>query len=196
MTATTESEYLIISNKEKATELLSITEPTEANIIDAFIALHIILEVSLNTLFRHISMLSIKKDIDRLEIIKNIDAISFIDKTVLFIYDSKFNFTSIEDATHYHSTIGVLKDFSSIRNQLLHGHSISTISDEEGTRQSRLKKSLNDEALSGQIKKLLFVFEGLRFYVDCLESSLTTSGKAAFKKAYLDDTFIPDRYKR
>lgn len=193
---TTESEYLIISNKEKIAGLLALEDPSEGEMIDTLISLHIVLEVGLNTLFRHVSLLSIKKGIERLEVIKNIDNISFIDKMVLFIYNSKFNFDDIGRATEYHKIIGTLKSFSSIRNQLLHGHSISTVTDERGHHHSKLKESLNKKALEDQVQKFIFILEGMRYYVDCLDSPFNGSGKESFKNSYLDDTFIPENYKK
>lgn len=193
VTISTESEYLIISNKEKVVEILSRKELSEENIIDVFISLHMVLEVGLNTLFRHISLSSIKKDVDRLEIMRNIDGVSFIDKTILFVYNSKFNFEDIGAATHYHGIIGTLKDFSFIRNQLLHGHSIITVADEQGSRSSRLKEILNKKGLGKQIEKFLFILEGMRFYVDCLDSSFTQASKESLKKSYLDNSFLKQK---
>ena len=90
--ATIESHYLRISNKEKVRELLSKSELNENDIIDAFISLHILLEVSLNSLFRRLSFLSIKENFDRSKVDENLDTISFRDKVTLFIYNSKFKF--------------------------------------------------------------------------------------------------------
>jgi len=189
--ARTESEYLISSNKEKCKQLLGKSSLSEGDIIDVLVSLHIILEVSLNTLFRHLSLMGIKKDVDEFEIIKNIDAINFIDKTVLFIYNSKFNFdTKLTEASRYHSIIGTLKNFAGLRNQLLHGHSISSVFSEGKSRQSPLKKNINPESLESQIERFKFILEGMRFYLDCLDSSLTLNGKESFKKAYLNDDFL------
>lgn len=189
--ARTESEYLISSNKEKCKQLLGKSSLGEGDIIDVLVSLHIILEVSLNTLFRHLSLMGIKKDVDEFEIIKNIDAINFIDKMVLFIYNSKFNFdTKLAEASRYHSIIGTLKNFAGLRNQLLHGHSISSVFSGGKSRQSPLKKNISPESLESQIEKFKFILGGMRFYLDCLDSSLTPSGKESFKKAYLNDDFL------
>jgi len=187
-----ESDYLIISNKEKCENLISQSDLDEKDIIDIFISLHIVLEVSLNTLFRHLSLISIKKDVDKFEVIKNLDNINFIDKTILFIYNSKFEFgDKIADAGKYHSIIGTMKDFATMRNQLLHGHSISTVFDGEHNRYSGLKENITLENLEKQIGKFRFILEGMRFYLYYLDSSLTQSGKESFTKAYLSDDFLP-----
>lgn len=191
-----ESEYLIISNKKKCKQLLVLgkSDLGEEGIIDVLVSLHIILEVSLNTLFRHLLLMGIKKDVDEFEIIKNIDAINFIDKTVLFIYNSKFNFEEkLAEASRYHSIIGKLKNFAELRNKLLHGHSISFVFPEGESGQSLLKKKINPESLTDQIEKFKFILEGMRFYLDCLDSSLTQDGKERFKRAYLNDDFLLQR---
>ncbi len=187
-----ESGYLIISNKEKCAKLISQSDLDEKDIIDIFISLHIVLEVSLNTLFRHLSLMSMKKDVDKFEIMENIDNINFIDKTILFIYNSKFEFgDEIADANKYHSIIGTMRDFAAIRNKLLHGHSISTIFDGERNRYSGLKKNITLENLEEQIKKFRFILEGMRFYLDHLDSLLTQDGKDNFKQTYLSHDFLP-----
>ena len=187
-----ESQYLIISNKEKCSYLAGESELDFNDIVDCFISLHIVLEVSLNFLYRNLSLLSMKKTIDSFKIMENIDNINFIDKTILFIYNSKFNFNGkLDKATEYHKIIGTMRDFSNVRNKLLHGHSISTIYEQEEKSHSNLKKKISLECLGEQIKKFRFIMEGMRFYLDCLDSNLTEQGKEDFKKEYLNDDFLP-----
>jgi len=192
VSARTESNYLIITNKEKCRQILTKKDLTEEDIIDFLIAIHIVLEVSLNSLFRNLSLMGIKKGVDDFEIGQNIDEISFIHKTTLFIYNSKFNFDGkLDESTHYHSIIGKLKNFAAPRNRLLHGHSISTIFSGGNQRHSFLRQSINRHYLREQMGKFRDIVEGMRFYLDCLDSSLTPEGRADFKKAYLDDDFLP-----
>lgn len=187
----TESGYLITSNKEKCRQILAKGSLNEGDIIDFLVALHIVLEVSLNSLFRNLSLTGIKKGVDDFEIAQNIDEISFIHKTILFIYNSKFNFDrKLSEATRYHSIIGKLKDFAAPRNKLLHGHSISTVFSEGNQRHSPLRRNINSQYLDEQIRKFKDIMEGMRFYLDCLDSSLTTSGKDSFKRECLDDNFL------
>lgn len=194
MTARTESDYLIISNKEKCIDLINEAAGQPFNqeqAIDFLIAVHLVLEVGLNTFFRHISLIGIRKSIDSLEIAKNLDQISFIDKTVLFIYNSKFNFGDrIDKATHHHSIIKKMKDFSGTRNKLLHGHSISTVSDASGNRDSEARKLTDKKEIARQVENFRSIMDGLAFYFDCLETSITDSGKADFKKEYLNTDFL------
>jgi len=148
-----ESSYLIISNKKKCAKLIIQSDLNENDIIDIFISLHVVLEVGLNALFRHLSLMSIKKDVDEFEIIENIDGINFIDKTILFIYNSKFEFgDNVADASKYHSIIGTIKNFAAMRNKLLHGHSISTIFDGERNKHSGLKKNIQKRTFLNIIK--------------------------------------------
>ena len=203
LTATIESHHLRYSNKDKLRELLSKSELNENDIIDAFISLHILLEVSLNSLFRELSLLSIKENFDKLKvieildkkIIENLDKISFKDKMTLFLYNSKFKFQDINKAKKYHKIIGTLRDFANIRNRLLHGNSIITVIEGSVTRSSETKKRLKEDRLKEQVKKFIFILEGLKYYLDCLDSSLTSSAKENYKKEFLDASFIPDSYK-
>lgn len=187
-----ESDYLLISNRSKCEKLLMSSDLDENDIIDILICLHMVLEVGLNTLYRHLSLFSLKKNINPLKVIENLDNITFIDKTTLFIYNSKFDFAGKEKlANEYHGIIDTIKDFAGIRNGLLHGHSISTILEEGAKTHSKLKKEINLEKMKKQIVKFCFITEGMRFYLDCLDTTLTKEGRESLKKSYLDDGFLP-----
>jgi hypothetical protein len=186
-----ESDYLIISNREKCKKILAKPELEDNDLIDFFIAIHIVLEVGLNTFYRHIYLSGIQKTIDRIKIIKNVDNISFIDKTILFIYNSKFDFQGkIEDADKYHSILDEIKNFSEIRNKLLHGHSMATIYEDGATKQSELRKLINPQRLEQQVKRFNFIMEGMRFYFDCLKSNFSPAGKQTIEDSYLNDSFL------
>lgn len=190
--AKAESDYLLISNKTKCERLLTSSDLDENNIIDILISLHIILETGLNALYRHLTLFSLKKKVDPFKIIENLDNISFIDKTMLFVYNSKFDFAGKEElADKYHSIIDTIKDFAGVRNKLLHGHSISTILEEGIKTRSRLKKEINVKKMKKQIVKFCFIVEGMRFYLDCLDTILTEAGKESLKESYLEDNFLP-----
>ena len=190
--ARTESGYLVSSNKTKCIDLISHSDLDENNIIDILISLHIILEAGLNAFYRNMVLMSLKKELGEFEVMANVDRVSFIDKTVAFIYFSKFDFEGkLDEAKKYHSIISALKDFSAIRNKLFHGHSISTIFDGEKNRHSELKGKITLEMLIEQMRKFRFILEGMRFYFDRLQSSMTSSGKESFKKEYLSDEFLP-----
>lgn len=191
ISASTESSYLIISNKEKCKFLIEKDDWKDENLIDFFISLHVVLEVGLNSFLRHISLQEMQKRVDKFKLIKNLDNINFIDKVVLFIYNSKFDFSGdIDNADKYHSIIGKMRDFSALRNQLLHGHSISTIYENGNSRQSNLRSQIHPDNVQQQINKFIFIMEGMRFYFNCLKSIYTESGKESLKKEYLDFEFL------
>lgn len=188
---TLESNYLLISNKKKLTDLISNSELNRNDLIDIFIGLHIVLEVGINTLFRKIITPTLKKGIDVYDMTGNLDNVNFIDKTIMFIYYSKFNFDDISKATEYHKIIGKLKAFAEMRNNLLHGHSISSTSKDGIKSQSKLISNLNLSKLQSQIIDFRFVLNGMCFYLDALESNLTQEEKNELKKACLDQSFLP-----
>lgn len=190
-----ESHYLFMSNQERCRNLLREVNGNFSNneekAIDFLVSLHLVLEIGLNTFFRNISLMGIKKQIAPLEIADNIDRIGFIDKVILFIYNSKFNFEGCMDkAEGYHKIIGKLRNFTEVRNGLLHGHSVSTSTDESGSRDSHARNLTRQERIEKQMNDFRFILEGVRFYFDRLDSSITSSGKEDFKRAFLDDGFL------
>ena len=149
------------------------------------------LEASLNGLYRSLALASIKKGIDEIEVTKNLDNISFIDKTILFIYNSHFEFgDDLAAATQYHGVIGKLKDFSGLRNALLHGHSIKMVNVGGIKKYSPLKQELNDDNLMKQVDKFQYIIEGVRFYVEHLHPAVKDTDKDVYLTRYLDDNFI------
>jgi len=190
-----ESNHLILSNKRRCNHLLALEKYTEENIIDFLISLHIVLEASLNSLFRRLTIEQIKKLVGPLEVIKNLDNISFMDKTTLFIYNSNFDFGDrVSEATKYHKITGKIKQFSEVRNKLLHGHSISTLFPHEGPKKaSEMRALLSEEYVKEQIERFKFILEGMRFYIDCLEGNfINPKGKEYLKKEFLSDNFFEE----
>jgi len=163
-----ESDYLMISNRIKCSELLQKELLSPENIYDFLISLHIVLEVSLNKLFREIVINNLQKTISREKIVDDLDKLTFIDKVIFFILFAKFDFKEkIEDADKYYSIIGKLKDFSNTRNKLLHGSMIGSFTDSYTVTNSVYL--LTDEHKSKQIESFKFIFKGLKFYCDCLK---------------------------
>jgi len=187
----TESNYLLISNKEKVAYLLNNSDLNQNDIIDVFIGLHIILEVGINTLFRQLISPVLKEKIDIHEMVENLDKVNFIDKTIMFIYYSRFDFKDLDQAGRFHSIISKLRSFSEMRNKLLHGHSISTRSENGVNTKSRLAKNLNLNKLQEQLLNFRFILEGMGFYLDSLNMGVTDAGKKAYKESFLDYSFLP-----
>jgi hypothetical protein len=197
MTLTTEYRHLSISNKKKCTEILNKSVLTDDDIIDFLISLHLTLEVNLNALFRQLShkqlVLLSRADIKMIEMIEKIDKIEMIPKTTLFIYTSNFNFDNkLNEVGEHHKIIGKLINFCEIRNKLIHGHSILTITKDEKNSNSYLKKKLNETTLKDQIDTFITIIKGFRFFLDCMESSLSPNGKESYKEEYLSDSFLTD----
>ncbi|MEK7597198.1 MAG: hypothetical protein AAB441_00965 [Patescibacteria group bacterium] len=192
-----DSLYLVLSNRKRCKKLLNKHNLTEGDIIDTYISLHIILEVSLNALYRQIITHQIIKPISRLEVINNIDKISFIDKTTLFIYNAHFNFkNNLDESAIHHKIIEKLRTFSGIRNKLLHGHSVGSISiDENQPQVTETKKVLDLNNLKRQLRLFIDINNGLRFFLDHLiiEGSRDNYIKD-LKKEYLDYSFIPEEF--
>ncbi len=193
LSMTLESNYLLISSREKLASLLSKQNIDRNDIIDIFIALHLVLELGINHLFRKIIIPTLKKNIDTHVMIDNLDGISFIDKTIMFIYYSKFNFGDIDEASEHHSIINKLRAFSEMRNKILHGHSVSEISKDGESSSSNLRKNLTSSKLFQQIEYFKSILKGLSYYLDSLElDPLTLVGKEQLKTSYLDYSFIPE----
>ena len=191
MSITIESNYLFYSNRKKVSELLCKDKLDQNDIIDIFIGLHIVLELGINNVFRKIITPTLQKKISTHTMIENLDNINFIDKIVMFLYYSKFNFIDIDKATEYHKLIEKLRSFSEMRNKLLHGHSIMEVSGEKGISKSKLKKNLNTEKLQEQLKNFKFIVDGLCYYLDCVDSDWTVEGRKQLKETYLSHSFIP-----
>jgi hypothetical protein len=194
-----ESHYLLISNQERCKAILTTSNNLhQQRLIDVFISLHIVLEVGLNTFFRELTLAGIKKEVDELEIMKNLDKVSFIDKVIMFVYNSSFDFSSegiLEQATEHHSIIGKIRQFAGIRNKLLHGHSIASLDYTENTRHTETKLAITNEGLRAQIKLFIAIQKGLAFYLQHLNTSWTGDGKSRLVSSFLDYNFIPEDWR-
>ncbi len=182
MTYAIESEYLVIY-RERCKEILHRKSLGDLDKVDFYVSLHFVLEIGLNTIFRRISLSSLKKDIDHFEVIKNLDGIEFRDKTILFIYNSNFDFGDrLPEATEHHKVIKRMRDFAYMRNAIAHGHSaIST-----GEDSSELRRRL-DENLTKQIALFRSILTDMRFFIECLQIDASIKNGLT---PYLDDSFL------
>ena len=193
----TDSLYLLQSNRLRCQELLNKDRLDENDFIDIYISMHIVLEVSLNALHRQLITSRIVKPINRMEVIENVDRIGFIEKTILFIYNANFNFsTGYEESAIHHRIIGKLRTFSGIRNKLLHGHSIASLMvDEQTTRISSARSNLTFDKLKVQIKLFIEIYDGMKFFINHLELEGMDQGfKEDLITQYLTYDFIPEKY--
>lgn len=161
------NDYLINGSKQKCRNIWLKDAIDENEMVDFLVFLHIILESSLNAIFREHAIEKLKKNVNKFEVIENLDKISFIDKTVLFIYNSDFDFTNdLEEAGIHHRIIGHLRNFSGVRNLLLHGHSISSLHNSDGTETlSKARKLLNRETMESQVELFKQICDGITFFI-------------------------------
>ena len=82
--AIVESQYLILSNRKKCTEILQKQDRDRNDIIDFLISLHIVLEAGINGFIRKIVINRIKKGVRKKEIVSDLDQVNFIHKVILF----------------------------------------------------------------------------------------------------------------
>lgn len=95
---------------------------------------------------------------------------------MLFFYLPHFDFRGkINKADEYHGAIGKLRNFSEIRNKLLHGHMNGQMFyvTEGRTTQTRAFEFSSEDTMKTQIESFLFILEAVRFYFDHLESSFS-----------------------
>ena len=188
MSVISELLYLIESNQKNCKKLLSKHNRSPNDIIDFLISLHLVLEAGLNGLFREIIINKTKKTINKTEIAKNLDCITFIDKTILFIYMEEYDLKDkISEADGCHSIIGILKDFSNTRNKLIHGSMVGSFSDGNSDR-TLTANLITPEHMKKQIEKFEKILKGVTFYLDHLKSCPVN--KNDLKNKFLDITFL------
>ena len=199
MSISQESLYLLHSNRKRCTELLSKPELTEEEITDALIFLHLVLEVGLNGYFRSLQFNAFGDDEEiRLKMWDDFDKINFIDKAVFFIRSSRFDLKGKgNEAQKHYSVISRMRDFSEVRNRLLHGHSVLTMHTFEGeTYESKSKKMLTHDFLKKQVEKFISILNSILFFNEALDWGGSGSDPRSFaKEQYLSDAFIPKAFR-
>jgi len=187
-----ENHHIFLSNKIRCREILSNNSKTKEDIIDFLISLHLVLETGLNSFYREIILIQLQKNIEQTKIANNLDNINFIDKTALFFYLPRFNFhDKINEADTYHKAIGKLRQFSEVRNKLLHGHMNGQVTySEEHRVETRAFELVSEENMNSQIEIFKFANEAVGFYFDHLETSISSEGKKDIKNFFLPKTFL------
>jgi hypothetical protein len=190
-----ESSHLLNLHRETVHSLLCKSNLDQTELMEVLVSLHIVLEIGINTFFRQIFLSPKNRAVfDQTKIIDNLDNINFGDKVALFIYSSEFDFDNdeIEIAKKFHKIIGEIKQFSAMRNKLLHGHGIIEIYEEGGSKKSALSKELNLDKLKKQIESFKLILDGLSFYFKhYTQGRWTKAGKQQYIDAYLDTKFLP-----
>lgn len=195
VTAITESTYLISSNREKCRQILAKKDKSPNDIIEFLISLHLVLEIGLNTFYRHLfrsSGINSWLPIEFGKYYDHIDNVSFLDKTIAFIYACKFDFKQEdwEKAREEASVVSKIKKFNEVRNLLLHGHAVSTVFKLKFQKDSCTRKKINEDNMNKQIKLFKEILESVSYYLDHLICSTTESGKGSMKKEYLITDFL------
>ena len=187
-----ENHYLFLSSKRKCIKLFSLKNWEPPNIVDYLISLHQVLEIGLNSFFRELILLQPLNGLDKTTIVENLDKVSFIDKTRLFFSLPLFDFEGkTKEAISYQSAIGKLKNFTEIRNKLLHGHMVGQITYEDGrTSTTKTSKLISEITLNNQMESFRYIMEAVGFYFDHLKTTLTKNGKEDIKQFYLDTSFL------
>ena len=190
----TESNYLIFSRRQKCQKLISQKELGEEDLIEFYIALHVVLEVGLNALLRHLALHRTQLFFGKAEMIDQIDDIGFKDKTAMFLYYAQFDFSdSADEAKEHHDIFKRMVHFSAVRNELLHGHSISTFISDGKKQDSDARRKMNRETLDQQINLFKSIVNGMSFYLDHLiDFDDLKLDKEKLKKDYLDLDFLAE----
>lgn len=204
---TKKNEYLIHSSRGKCKKILEKTNLNENDIIELFLYLHLILEISINYLLSYILKLKLntvfQNEEDILSFIEQLETIPFSNKILLFISYSTFQFKSEEKENmikFYKKLPGIIREFTGIRNKLLHGHNISetgSVSTEGGTNiihTSKIKKELNQKKVNSQVLNFYKINKIISIFILKSDSSLTISGRNTLINSYLDTSFIPEKY--
>lgn len=86
-----------------------------------------------------------------------------------------------------------MRNFSGIRNKLLHGHSIGSLTiDNNLERVSETRAGLGVDKLKTQIKLFIDINDGMRFFLDHLDNEGWSKKYIDdLKKEYLNYDFIP-----
>ena len=190
-----ENLYLLQNSKHNCQDILKKSSRSNHDIIDFLINLHLALELGLNCFYRYLILAQLKTEVkEKISFAYDLDKVSFIDKSVMFFVLPYFEFPKYEDieqAENYYSAIGKLRNFSEIRNKLLHGHMNAQITFANGkTGQSKASELISEQSMQKQIENFKFIINAVAFYFDHLKSSLTDDGKERLKKQFLATDFL------
>jgi len=188
----TESDYLISSRRQKCKDILAREDLDEEDLIEFYIALHVVLEVGLNALLRHLALWHAQSFFDKAEIIDQVDDVNFKDKVAIFLYHAQFDFMDQhQDVEKHHDILKKIVHFSEIRNELLHGHAISTFILDGKSQDSDVRRKMNQATLTQQINLFKDIIKGMHFFLDHLiDSSKEKIDKESLKNKYLDIEFL------
>lgn len=187
-----ESNYLLRSRKELCQSLLKNETLDEADILEFLLALHIVLEVGINTFFR--SFYGMVPDLDYVKEIYLIDEVGFAEKTKLFLTTSKFTFRDGSDVKaasgHVDDILDSLKIFNNVRNMIIHGHSVSESSLGAVSKKSKLKGKLSESYMKEQIARFKKIIGGYNFFIDRLDTFVAPDQIKQFQVNFVSSDFL------
>lgn len=195
-TYSVESDFLIKSNRVKLNvfinKLNKNDELLESELMDAFISLHILLEVGINTVLRKVSLRRLNQAIESLVAVRDLDEVAFRDKVSCLIYFGSFNPDLEKNKFSENETIlNEIKKFCEPRNRLLHGHAVIAIGDQNGIKKSTTTSALlNNPLFMEQLSRYYDIVNRLYYYLCNLEPALNNIDEL---KTFLDNSFIPVR---
>ena len=195
--------------KTKLVQLLNLSEMPECQKSDLLINLHMVLELGLNYFYSSLLPVLLIMKVDNHEdaskdhnerillndnIIRDIDSVSFLHKTIMFVYGSRFKMETLHDIQalpeHYKITDRI-KKFNEKRNKLLHGHSIHTIHDVNRKVNSPARKMMDDKNINDQIEGFKSIMNSMSFFLMKLDfPSLTQEAREMYRELYLDTDFL------
>ncbi len=195
VTLTVQSHYFLIGRRKLCKKLLNKSHKsklTEEERLEFLLALHIVLEVGINSFLR--SLYSTYTNLDYVKYENVIDEVNYIDKTRMFLSSNRFIFSSggeKRDAEkRAKKLIQSLIKFGRIRNMIMHGHSLSESSG-GAPKQSNLKEILTSESkVDRQVQRFKDIIESFNFFVDRLETSVNEEQIKTLKKNFLDSSFL------
>ncbi len=191
------SNYLLVSNRRRCRELLKRKNDwKERDVAEFLIALHLVMEIGLNSFYRQI--FTKEGSLGRLDLgesEESADELHFLDKTRTFLVWGRFNWQTDkdkEDAVKKHRRLKKnLIEFSAPRNRLLHGQEVSVSAYYGGQPvASKAKKLLTVKKAEEQISKFQQIIEDLNFFLDRRESVLNEQQLKKLRYRFLNTGFL------
>lgn len=198
------NDSFLIYHRKKCHELINKGLNNEDDIMQFLLSLHIVLEVGINSFFRTLVLARRFGDFKT----DCIDQVNFIDKVTMFLYLPHIsNITSSEVIEQNRSAISKLKNFSEIRNRLMHGHMNGKIFDitedvfaGKAKKLTATAKLIHNDVVIKQIDDFKFIINSILFFLDAYWDSLgieeTEEGKKIINvksnliNLYLNHSFL------
>ncbi|MFC1843273.1 hypothetical protein ACFLZ5_00600 [Thermodesulfobacteriota bacterium] len=203
---------ILQSYRNKVTHLFNKSNRSEAETAELLINLHFVLELGLNILFSNLAPIMCVQKIPGFDkesishnaglqlndkIIEDVDSVSYLQKTIMFIYFTRFQVKTIDELnelSNHYKIVGKIKKFNETRNKLVHGHSIHTIHKENEQIMSQAKKKLSTKNVNEQIELFKSILKSMEFFLMNLHfPAFTQEGREILKELYLNGEFFTEK---